>query len=88
MLKYEGMFAVGERVRAYDFEPREGLPENYIEGVVSRVLPAMNNETGFACYVVVPYKDSVFVKNSRVGEDVYVPFEVCFLEYENRIVKV
>ena len=37
MLKYEGIAKVGDRIRAYHFEPFEGRPKYYVEGVVDSI---------------------------------------------------
>ena len=77
MLKFEGKFAVGNRVRAYDFKPSSDRPEQFVEGVITAI------DNGFGGYVVKVETDSVFTKNPR--PEVIVPFEVFFMEFDNRI---
>lgn len=86
MLKFEGKFSVGQTIRAYDFMPREGVEDRFVEGKIKKILGIDNSETGFGCYVIVAEKDTAFKKNGgRVGEEVYVPFEVSFMEYDERV---
>lgn len=77
MLKFEGKFVVGNRVRAYDFKPSSDRPEQFVEGVITSI------DNGFGGYVVKVETDSVFTKNPR--PEVIVPFEVFFMEFDNRI---
>ena len=78
MLKCEGKFNVGDYVRAYDFKPRPDASEMYVEGVISEV-----NRDG---YVIEVSKDTVFTKIPR--KEIVAPFEVFFMEFDNRISKV
>lgn len=78
MLKFEGKFSVGDMVRAYDFIPMEGCPDRFVEGVVREI-----NHDG---YVIEVTKDTVFTKNPR--PEILAPFEVFFMEFDERISKV
>lgn len=75
MLKFEGKFTIGEYVRAYDFQPIEGYPERFVEGLITEVT-----RDG---YVIKVLKDTVFTKNPR--PEIVAPFEVFFMEFDNRI---
>lgn len=81
MLKFEGKFSVGDRIRAYDFEPRVGVPDRFVEGVITEVG---NDFNGVAGYVVKVDVDSVFTKNPR--EEIIAPYECLFMEFDGRIV--
>ena len=78
MLKFEGKFIVGDYVRAYDFQPMEGYPERFVEGFITEV-----NDFG---YVIEVSNDTVFTDNPR--PEIVAPYEVFFMEFDNRISKV
>jgi len=85
-LKFEGI-PVGTRIRAYDFEPMEGRPERYVEGVI---IESLMTPERYAAYKIFADSDSCAHVNkhgdewSRVNEAVYVPHEVTF-DYDKRI---
>ena len=79
-LKFEGKFAVGDYIRAYDFEPMRGRPDRFIEGVIVR-------EERDMClfYVVKVEHDGINgVQGLRVGMDILVPMETS-MDYDHRI---
>ena len=83
-LKFEYDVLIGDRIRAYDFEPMDGRVDRYVEGVVQRT----SSEYGAKCFVINCDVDSICPKGSlgsRVGEEVFVPMEVSFMEYDSRI---
>ena len=95
-LRYEGLFEVGDHVRAYDFEPRAGTLDRFFEGRVTGVKtePRMG---GAKVYVVDVDRDSVpgahrltesvarRVPTSRVGDEGYVPMGLAWFEYDGRV---
>lgn len=82
MLKFEGL-TVGTKIRAYDFQPmtnKEEYPDRFVEGDI--VEAGFVPEAGAKMYTVNVTKDSAY-KTAR--EVVYVPMQVSFMEYDNRI---
>lgn len=87
MLKFEGKFKVGDIIKAYDFEPMSDRPDSFILG---KVVEEKNDEHGFAAYKVIQIKHVVF--GNELTEDAnteaWIPHQVSFMEYDNRIEKV
>lgn len=86
MLKYEGKFSVGDYIRAYDFAPRTDMDPIFIEGTITGIT----DDVGFKAYEIIVQKDSAefyYNAESRKGLRMFVPMEVCFLEYDGRITK-
>jgi len=89
MLKFANIAKIGDFIRAYDFKPMVGREDCFVEGVVVRV-----DNKGYDCFVIQVTKD-VFGgevcpkgKNSRVGHEVMVPFQVSFMEYDARVMNL
>jgi hypothetical protein len=81
MLKFENIAKVGDTIRSMDFPPIAGRDDVYVEGVVVDV----NDNQGYKAFVIQVTEDTL---KRRVGETVYVPMEVCFMEYDGRIVNL
>lgn len=83
-------------IRAYDFKPMVGRTDCFVEG---EVLDRANTEHGFQAYKIrvtrdvfdgrefneVAYKE---VEKHRVGDIVYVPWKVSFMEYQGRVINL
>jgi hypothetical protein len=84
-LKFSGIAQVGDTIRAYDFKPMIGREDCFVEGVVTSI-----DNKGFDCYVIDVTKDSWSdaEDKGRVGKQVFVPFEVSFMEYDARIINL
>lgn len=89
MLKFQNAAAVGDTIRAYDFKPMTGREDCYVEGVVTKI-----DNRGYDCFVITVTKD-VFDgqvqprgEHSRVDHQVFVPFQVSFMEYDARIINL
>ena len=91
MLKYEGIAKVGDKIRAYDFEPLYPRPARYIEGVVKQVIdeshPDFKNLHYFAYHVTVTKDTLGEGEHSRVNYEVLVPMETS-MDYIGRIVNL
>ena len=85
MLKYANAAKVGDTIRAYDFKPMVGRDDCFVEGLVKRV-----DNKGFDCYIIEVTKDSWAEGDDRgrVGQEVLVPFEVSFMEYDGRVMNL
>lgn len=88
MSSFENQIEIGQRVRAFDFQPMKGREDCYVEGRVTGI----SIEHGFKAFVVRCDKDSWDSdgdnKGSRVGQAIIVPMEVDFMEYDERIVVI
>lgn len=68
----------GDIIRGYDFQPMEDRPDRYVEGVVFEVDDSF--------YHIWVTKDTAY--EAGVREDVGIPKEVYFGEYEGRVTVV
>jgi len=85
MLKFSKIAQVGDTIRAYDFKPMAGREDCFVEGVVTKV-----DNRGYDCYVIVVTRDSWSdaEDKGRVGKEVFVPFEVSFMEFDARVMNL
>jgi hypothetical protein len=82
---------VGDVIRGYDFKPMVGRNDCYVEGVVEVVS---DNTNYYQAYKITCTKD-VFDgesqpkgKGSRVGQIVFVPWRVDFMEFQGRVMNL
>jgi hypothetical protein len=77
MLRYENAAQVGDTIRAYDFEPLEGRPECWIEGLVVEkgYLIPEGGVYPFKAYTI-HVEHSSWPDDDRIGARAYVPFEL------------
>lgn len=86
MLKFEGQFKLGDRIKAFDFEPMEGRPDRFVVGQVTAIGYVAD---GYKAYTIRVEEDSTAEGlYSREGHDVFVPMEVSIFEYDNRVTLV
>ena len=90
MLKFEKVAAVGDYIRAYDFKPMRGRMDCYVEGIVLEIT----NEKGYKAFKI-KVKNDVYggemqeaEGQTRNGQEVFVPMEVSFMEYDARIMNL
>lgn len=81
---------VGDIIRGYDFKPCQGRGDCFVEG---RVRDVEDTTQGYAAYRIVVTRDLIggVVANSefsRVGQTVYVPHKVAFMEYAGRVMNL
>ena len=84
---------VKDTIRSYDFKPMLGREDCYVEGVVLE-LNAIK-ECGYNAYKIRVTKDCFDGKEAterrngcRVGETVFVPWKVSFMEYQGRVMNL
>ena len=87
---------VKDIIRSYDFKPMVGRTDCFVEG---EVLETNNTENGYQAYKIRVTRD-VFdgreftelaykeVEKHRVGDIVFVPWRVSFMEYQGRIINL
>ena len=88
MLKFQNTAQIGDSIRAYDFAPRTGCGDCFLEGTVVDI----SKEKGYAAYKVQVTADSFDGSEidvmSRVGSIAYVPLQVSFMEFDGRVVNL
>ena len=88
MLKNARLAVVGDFIRAYDFKPVFGRGDCFVEG---QVVESNNTENGYSAFKIRVSKE-VFsgdrVTDNFVGNFIYVPHEVSFMEYSGRIINL
>jgi hypothetical protein len=85
MLKFANIAKVGDTIRAYDFKPMLGREDCFVEGRVVKI-----DNKGYDCFVIEVTKDSWSdaEDKGRVGKQVFVPFEVSFMEFDARVMNL
>ena len=81
---------VGDTIRAYDFKPMVGRGDCFVEG---RVVDTHNTENGYQSYKITVTRDYFDDAEhtglgTRVGQTVYVPWKVSFMEYDGRVLNL
>ena len=83
---------VKDIIRSYDFKPMVGREDCYVEG---EVLDRNDSTRGYQAYKIRVTKDVFDGKEftergrgSRVGEIVFVPWKVSFMEYQGRVINL
>ena len=79
-LKFANIAKAGDRIRAYDFRPMSDRVDRYVEGVV---LDPCDKSQHFNAYKIEVDTDTVFTTVPR--DIVFVPHEVGFTEFDNRV---
>lgn len=88
MKKRHSGFQVGQRIKAYDFEPMPGRDERYVIGTIKEAIddPKPGEIPDYACYYVIVEEDTLFPEEPRTT--VFVPMEIYPGEYKDRITLV
>lgn len=86
-VNHAGKANEGEFIRAYEFQPCEGRPDSFHEGLV---VNANFDNDGIPCYVIccTRHESAGEVVTESQGVCVFVPHRVFFSEYANRITKI
>lgn len=86
MLKFQDAAEIGDTIRAYDRKPMIKIGDSYVEGVVVDI----SSEMGYLAFVIKCNRDvrrgTLFPE--RVGQLVFVPMELTFLEFDCRIINL
>lgn len=75
MMKFESVAKVGEYIKAMDFMSREGVEDSFVIGKILR----KDSRGGF---IVECRFDT---EGQRVGAEVFVPFQMSFMEWDERV---
>jgi hypothetical protein len=87
MMKFQETAEIGDLIKAYDFKPMSDRGDSYIVGKVT--------DKGMAMGLYMAYTVDVIhrvIGGENADRDVantsYVPFEVSFMEYDERVSKI
>lgn len=93
MLKFESIANVGDKIKAFDFQPIEGRKDQYLVGRVIEKGQMFVEHEGRNVYLCDGYK--VFVIDSstssdkfdmkRIGTEMIIPFEMSMVDFDDRI---
>tara|TARA_B100000497_G_scaffold67407_1_gene76023 strand:- start:615 stop:896 length:282 start_codon:yes stop_codon:yes gene_type:complete len=75
MLKFESVAKVGQFIKAMDFRPMEGREDSFVIGKILR-------EDYRGGFMIECRFDT---EGQRVGAEVFVPFEMGFTEWDDRV---
>jgi hypothetical protein len=91
-LKFEGKFAIGDFIRAYDFQPMFGRGDSYLEGKVLDVHMVDPTRLGDYSYYLISVENKVFAGEKldmrHESSSAKVPMEVSMCEYDHRIISL
>ena len=91
MLKFANTAKIGDIIKAYDFMPMEGRPDCFLAGrVVAKGACYKELENGHKVYLCEGYTVEVLggdeeSREFRKGATMFVPFEMDFMEFDNRV---
>lgn len=99
MLKFEALANVGDKIKAFDFKPMPDRDDSYLVGrviakgpIYAKPFPEADREVhmfdGYTVYVTDSRSGSDDYDMKRIGTEAYIPFEVDFLEYDDRVAVV
>jgi hypothetical protein len=93
--KFAKIAKIDQIIRAYDFKPMAGRTDCFVEG---KVIETCNKDRGYDAYKIRVTRDCFdgreFTESgykslgNRVGEIVFVPHEVSFMEYDARVMNL
>lgn len=75
MMKFESVAKVGEYIKAMDFRPMENRDDSFVIGKILR-------EDYRGGFMIECRFDT---EGQRVGAEVFVPFEMSFMEWDDRV---
>jgi len=81
-LRFQGLFKVGDKIRAYDFQPAPDREDRYVVGTVVKTDADSRSQPGAKGYHIEVEKDQP--GDRRVGQTVFVPYEIG-MDYGTRI---
>lgn len=87
MLKFAEFAKVGDIIKAYDFKPMADRPDFFMSGRVIAKGPIKHPEHGFTLFhgYTIEVLGTDEGSTERKGDIGYVPFEVDFMEYDERV---
>jgi hypothetical protein len=87
MLKFENTANIGDIIKAFDFKPMEGRPNMFMsgkvieKGMIKHPIHGFDMYMGYTIEIVGQSENNGYKK----GEIAYIPFEVDFMEYDDRV---
>ncbi len=80
LCEYKKAINPGDKIKAFDHQPREDRKDLYVEGVVTEVEKN--------CYHIDVTKDTIFPKGHRTKVIVPKPGFIMFGDYDGRVTKI
>lgn len=83
-VNFENVAEVGEKIQAYDFKPMSDRPDYYVIGtVIAKGMIQLDNGAYYCDgYTIMCEEDTL---TRRVGQIIYVPFEIDMMDFNNRV---
>jgi len=81
-LKFQNKFKVGDKIKAFDFEPMPDRPDRFVVGSVIKVDATAQSQPGALGYHIKVEKDEPSGK--RVGQTIFVPYEIG-MDHDDRV---
>lgn len=81
-LKFQDKFKVGDKIKAYDFEPMPDRPDRFVVGTVTKVDAESMSQPGALGYHIKVEKEEP--KERRIGQTIFVPYETG-MDHDDRI---
>lgn len=93
MLKFENTAKVGDIIKAYDFKPMADRPDVFLAGRVIEKGEMYQDFEGRKVYIGNGYTVEVLggdekSREYRKGTTMYVPFEIDFMEFDERVQRI
>jgi Mg2+/Co2+ transporter CorB len=87
MMKFENTANINDTIKAFDFKPMPDRPDSFIVGKVIEKGDVIHPEFNVVMFkgYTIEITESSNKNDSRIGDIGYVPFEVDFLEYDERV---
>lgn len=90
MLKFENTANIGDIIKAYDFKPMTDRPDCFLAGRVVAKGKMFQEFEGRKIYIGDGYTVEVLggdeeSREHRKGQTMYVPFEIDFMEFDERV---
>ncbi len=81
-LKFQNKFKVGEKIKAYDFQPMPDRDDRYVVGTIIKVDAQSISQPGALGYHIKVEQDEP--SGRRVGQTIFVPYETEH-DHDNRV---
>jgi len=90
MLKFETLANLGDTIKSFDFMPMSDRPDMFLvgrvidKGMIKHPVHGFDLYEGYTVEITAQGEDNRYT----IGEIAYVPFEVDFMEYDERVALV
>ena len=87
MYKFENTAQIGDIIKAFDFQPMPDRDDYYLigkvvdKGMIKHPVHGFDMYYGYTVEIIGQNEDNGYTK----GETAYVPYEIDFMEYDERV---